>query len=57
MVKKVLLGLAVCFFLAGTVQAEERYSISGVATFKEGAVIFITALALLLAFSQGEKSL
>jgi hypothetical protein len=46
MVKKVLWGLAVCLFLASTVQAEERYSISGVATFKEGAVIFISLYTL-----------
>jgi hypothetical protein len=46
MVKKVLWGLAVCFFLANAVQAEERYSISGVATFKQGAVIFISLYTL-----------
>jgi hypothetical protein len=42
MMKKMLWGLAVSLFLAQAVQAEERYSISGVATFKEGAVIFIS---------------
>jgi len=42
MVRRVLWGLAVWVLLANAVQAEERYSISGVAAFKEGAVIFLS---------------
>jgi hypothetical protein len=44
--KKMLCGFTIWLFLANTVHAEQRYSISGIATFKQGAVIFISLYTL-----------
>jgi hypothetical protein len=44
--KEILCGIAVWIFLANPVQAEQGYSISGIATFKGGDVIFISLYTL-----------